>query len=446
MKGSRSRSLYYSYPKRHLLVRYSLNPQTTTESEIKAAQAREEQTRAAAAEEMNLMRKNTETGGTLARKNVASKAELMAEKSKNEEAAMMADIAKLNTMSIRFTKFKTLLDMPVIDLGALRGSGILETTDVKILIPSDALEQLRKLSWSGIPEEIRSTVWKLLMGYLPSSADRRDATLQRKRKEYEEYVAQSFGRGKATLDQALYHQIHIDVNRTHANIPLYQTPRIQEALERVLYCWAIRHPASGYVQGINDLVTPFFHVFLQSQTKGDVERADLSLVSPETLTEVEADSFWCLTKLLDGIQDNYTHLQPGITRQIARLKELINRIDARLYSHLQAQGVEFIQFAFRWMNCLLMRELSLRNTIRMWDSYQAEGTDGFSDFHLYVCAAFLVKWTEQLKKLEFQDMMMFLQSLPTQNWDDKDIELLLSEAYMWKSLFHNSPNHLSAQA
>lgn len=33
--------------------------------------------------------------------------------------------------------------------------------------------------------------------------------------------------------------------------------------ERILYIWAMRHPASGYVQGINDLVTPFFVVFLQ---------------------------------------------------------------------------------------------------------------------------------------------------------------------------------------
>ena len=34
-------------------------------------------------------------------------------------------------------------------------------------------------------------------------------------------------------------------------------------VERILYIWAIRHPASGYVQGINDLVTPFLMVFLQ---------------------------------------------------------------------------------------------------------------------------------------------------------------------------------------
>ena len=35
-----------------------------------------------------------------------------------------------------------------------------------------------------------------------------------------------------------------------------------QIFERILYIWAIRHPASGYVQGINDLVTPFFVIFL----------------------------------------------------------------------------------------------------------------------------------------------------------------------------------------
>ena len=46
-------------------------------------------------------------------------------------------------------------------------------------------------------------------------------------------------------------------------IPLFQQPCVQEMFERVLYIWAIRHPASGYVQGVNDLVTPYFIVFLQ---------------------------------------------------------------------------------------------------------------------------------------------------------------------------------------
>ena len=37
---------------------------------------------------------------------------------------------------------------------------------------------------------------------------------------------------------------------------------VQEIFERILFIWAVRHPASGYVQGMNDLVTPFFVVFL----------------------------------------------------------------------------------------------------------------------------------------------------------------------------------------
>lgn len=149
-----------------------------------------------------------------------------------------------------------------------------------------------------------------------------------------------------------------------------------------MYIWAIRHPASGYVQGINDLVTPFFVVFLSAYVgmsilkkheipycfvnglshkchsahtgisnqftcdhlskipkllqfsvkysiwkfaslngleinitvhyvvliyfmyflDGDLENHDVSQLPKETLDVIEADSFWCMSKLLDGIQ------------------------------------------------------------------------------------------------------------------------------------------------
>jgi hypothetical protein len=62
---------------------------------------------------------------------------------------------------------------------------------------------------------------------------------------------------------------------------------------------------------------------------------------------------------------------------------------------LQAHGVDYLQFSFRWMNNLLTRELPLYCTIRLWDTYLAE-SDGFAIFQLYVCAAFLLHWREQL--------------------------------------------------
>ena len=260
--------------------------------------------------------------------------------------------------------------------------------------------------------------WQLLLGYLPTSSERRVATLERKRKEYLDGVRQAFERNSSTslggkyvtaggrnrgLDEIVWHQISIDVPRTNPHLKLYGYEATQRSLERILYLWAIRHPASGYVQGINDLVTPFWQVFLGSYiTDFDIESGmDPGQLPKPVLDAVEADSFWCLTKLLDGIQDNYISAQPGIVRQVSALRDLTTRIDASLAKHLENEGVEFMQFSFRWMNCLLMRELSIKSTIRMWDTYMAE-EQGFSDFHLYVCAAFLVKWSEQLVKMDFQ--------------------------------------------
>ncbi|KAI4151011.1 MAG: hypothetical protein LQ340_003746 [Diploschistes diacapsis] len=322
---------------------------------------------------------------------------------------------------------------------------------------------LRAAAWSGLPEEVRAISWQVLLGYLPTSSERRVATLERKRKEYIEGVRKAFeksttgllspvsGRMKSAysqgrnrgLDENVWHQISIDVPRTSPHIELYGYEATQRSLERILYLWAIRHPTSGYVQGINDLVTPFWQVFLGMYiTDTNIETGmDPGQLPRSVLDAVEADSYWCLTKLLDGIQDNYIVAQPGIVRQVGALRDLTHRIDGVLAKHLEREGVEFMQFSFRWMNCLLMREVNVRCTIRMWDTYMAE-EQGFSEFHLYVCAAFLVKWTEPLIKMDFQEIMMFLQALPTRDWTEKDIELLLSEAFIWQSLFRGSSAHL----
>jgi hypothetical protein len=256
-----------------------------------------------------------------------------------------------------------------------------------------SLSELRASAWSGIPSEVRAMTWQVLLGYLPTSSERRVATLERKRKEYLDAVRQAFDRGslgssepvaagassKAStnrgrsrgLDESVWHQISIDVPRTNPHLELYSYEATQKSLERILYVWAIRHPASGYVQGINDLVTPFWQVFLGAYISDpDIEFGmDPGQLPKPVLDAVEADSFWCLTKLLDGIQDNYIFAQPGIQRQVANLRDLTTRIDQKLAKHLENEGVEFIQFSFRWMNCLLMREITVKNTIRMWDTY-----------------------------------------------------------------------------
>ncbi|KZT56163.1 RabGAP/TBC [Calocera cornea HHB12733] len=319
------------------------------------------------------------------------------------------------------------------------------------------MADLMQISWQGIPADLRPIVWQLLLTYLPLPSAQRLNKLHVKRQEYASLTSLTFSK---PLEQTIWHQIAIDVPRTRPGVPLWADPTTQRCLERILYLWAIRHPASGYVQGINDLVTPFFHVFLSfyigmsslrlrlslpdHRSDGDPSTFSPSHLPQSALTAIEADSFWCLSNLLDGIQMNYIHGQPGIVNALNKMSELVGRLDHKLSQHLAQEGVEYMQFAFRWMNCLLMRELSVENTIRMWDTYMCEGSQAFSQFHLFVCTAFLLTWSQQLLEMDFQGMIMFLQSLPTQDWNDRNIEELMGKAWQLSNTWKDAQGHLGA--
>lgn len=62
---------------------------------------------------------------------------------------------------------------------------------------------------------------------------------------------------------------------------------------------------------------------------GDLDNWKVSSLPKEQRDIIEADSFWCLSKFLDGIQDNYIFAQLGIQHKVNQLKELIQRIDGK---------------------------------------------------------------------------------------------------------------------
>lgn len=99
------------------------------------------------------------------------------------------------------------------------------------------LSALRKLAWNGIPSALRPIVWQVLLGYLPTSLERRKATLSKKRNEYLTFATKLLSRGPESLNPDIWHQIHIDVPRTNPNIPLYQnvaTQRVWQLLNKLL--------------------------------------------------------------------------------------------------------------------------------------------------------------------------------------------------------------------
>jgi len=198
----------------------------------------------------------------------------------------------------------------------------------------------------------------LLIGYLPPTKSLQGETLKRKRAEYKELCDMHFKTEKITelsdYNQTNYKQILADVPRTMPEFPIFQTSTMQNMLTRILYIWNIRHPASGYVQGINDLCTPFIITYLGEHFKVNLEDVisfnnGITEIGIEKLEKIEADVYWSLCKIIDKTQDVYTPSQPGAHKMLARVKEMVKRVNEKLFKHIENQGIDFIQFAFRWV-------------------------------------------------------------------------------------------------
>jgi len=332
---------------------------------------------------------------------------------------------------------------------------------------------LAELAWSGVPEGLRCDVWQMLLGYRPLTLGRRAEALRRKRQEYAELRRNLYEASPALAadtemqsasdasreESLLLKQIRKDLPRTRLRCAgpaekLVEDPRILAMMERVLFIWAVRQPASGYVQGLNDVLLPLLLVGLADKATRPVECLGLELLEElgTELVEIEADSYWCLAKILSEIFDHYTHGQPGIQRMVQRLKDVIQRIDGALASHLEEQGVDLLSTAFRWITCLMVREFPVACCLRLWDTLIAEsaqsaqgvqGSAGFEALLMYFCACFTAYFSSRLQAMDFEAITLFFQQMPTDAFTESEVEVLLSEAYVLKALFQQAPRHLS---
>lgn len=302
-----------------------------------------------------------------------------------------------------------------------------------------SLTELRKICWKGIPTELRSDCWKYLFDYSPVQVHKRESFLMKRREEYRElFDSLQIETGtrpptstSTTFDATLYHQIEIDLPRTQPGIQIFKSPLTISMMQRILYFWAIRHPASGYVQGLNDILAPILVVFLtdfiikkyywkggnlmqharwafyydqvfdmilslsnskativlenatksipESTTHAPKENPILWTLTQEEVLAVEADIFFCFGKLLEPIQDRYTVTQPSIFKEIQYIINLLQKIDPLLIEHFRKENLDLTMILFRWLNCLCLRELPFKCIIRLWDTCLSESLLVVSD-------------------------------------------------------------------
>ncbi|OMJ82010.1 hypothetical protein SteCoe_17393 [Stentor coeruleus] len=304
------------------------------------------------------------------------------------------------------------------------------------------LTKLRSLIWHGAEDNNRAIIWKLLIGYLPTSSSRRETLLERKRTEYFHYCSQIYdARSEHQTEKHLIDmkQINDDIPRTQSTVPIFKTQEIQEMLRRILYIWAIRHPVSGYVQGINDLCSIFLIVFLTPLCEFNI-LTELGAF-PLHLRDIEADTYWCLSNVVDSVLDYFFPSSSGIQVALMKIQDILMRIDQPLAHHFKDEQLEMMHFSFRWLNCMFIREFPLSLLFRLWDGLLSI-SDGFRILSIYVAVSLILKWKDTLRKTSFNEILIFLQNLPTDTWQQRDIEELLSQAYIYFSWFSNSPSHL----
>ncbi|ELP94131.1 hypothetical protein EIN_185080 [Entamoeba invadens IP1] len=305
-------------------------------------------------------------------------------------------------------------------------------------VPTVDVAKLRKMSWHGVPFSVRNVVWKYLFNYIPSEVSRVDKVLQKKRSEYQTYT-KMLSYELTEIEEKTLRQIRLDISRSTTEVPLLSHKVAQKTMENVLFLWALRNPACGYIQGLNDLVIPIFTVFLEEYSPLKTPQI-FEDISSDATHNVEADLYWCFSSLMMNIQDHYTSNQSQIFKQLEVMKKVVGEVDKPLDVHFEENNILFFQFAFRWINCFLLRELSPEQGMRLWDTYLSDDDgNGFSHFHVYVCVSLIEKYKAKLMKMEFAEAMQFLQNIPSRSWSGQDMEELISRAFVMYKTFEKEP-------
>ncbi|MBA0828263.1 hypothetical protein Goarm_012966 [Gossypium armourianum] len=149
------------------------------------------------------------------------------------------------------------------------------------------------------------------------------------------------------------HRIVVDVVRTDSNLEFYEDKRNVARMSDILavYAWVDR--ATGYCQGMSDLLSPFVVIF-----------------------EDNADAFWCFEMLIRRMRENFQMEGPtGVMKQLQALWHILELTDREIFIHLSKIGAESLHFAFPMLLVLFRRELSFNDALCMWEMMWAADFD-----------------------------------------------------------------------
>eukprot|EP00198_Chlamydomonas_reinhardtii_P003947 XP_001693283.1 RabGAP/TBC protein [Chlamydomonas reinhardtii] len=329
------------------------------------------------------------------------------------------------------------------------------------------LHALKRLAFHGIPDKgnLRATVWKLLLGYLPLAPEDWAKHCAARRTQYHVFCdelivdpkrqqdpilfgglgsSQSAGGGGQApsaaapvddhplslaqtsrwctyfKDSEVMVQVERDVMRTHPDMHFFtgDSPEAEahrEDMKRALFMYAKLNPGLRYIQGMNELIAPLYYLF-----KTDTQ-------DPLSSQYAEADAFWCFMELISDFRDHFCaqldNAQSGIKATIRRLMLVLQHYDKELWHHVEVVHKVDPQFyAFRWLTLLLSQEFAFPDTLRIWDTILSD-PHGRMDCLMRICTAMILHLRPILMRGDFSVILKTLQRFPP-----VDVNVLLAKA------------------
>ena len=324
---------------------------------------------------------------------------------------------------------------------------------------------------SGVPETVglRSTVWRVLLGYLPlRHRDEWKTMLAAKRSLYfqwcDDLYPKDAHRRRSVADRlestpkppaaaaaaatpeeeeeeavdplspeldhawsehfsetALLGEIWKDVKRTHNSFSFFsreRDPTIADTLERILFIYAKLNKAVRYVQGMNEVLAPILFCFFQDRVTTSKEKKkedDEEQLGYDDLKNVEADVFFCFQIIMSHMHDLFiTGLDndvTGLDGTLAAMMEEVRDQNPVLANHLLVDlSLDPKFYGMRWFTTLLAREFDMPDCLRLWDSLFADLCVNHSfDFLIVVCSCIVTSQSNVLMTGDFATAITTLQ-------------------------------------
>ena len=299
---------------------------------------------------------------------------------------------------------------------------------------AQAQESLVQEARVDVPPALRSDIWPRLLGISAESLESAMLGSELPLKP---------------LSEETIKQISVDLPRCHQEHPVLASADGQACIRAVLEAWLQAHPSFAYLQGLDSLAAPFVVLhFHRAQRPSPDEMADQALdvavadnlpAGAEGEAEPSAETEGVVrTKpsawLLPAIQPAYCCLVAFTGRylsgifaedgtsmlraQLAEFTELLASELPGLASHFAAEGVQADFFAIPWLLTMFSHVLPIPHTLRLWDVLLAHADAPTAEsLPLFFAIAVLEQSKEELLRLDFNGMLLYLARLPPVDLD-----------------------------